>query len=60
MTTQSMARDNAGIVQVDGAGLRYRIEGHGPPCLVVGSSVCYPRVFSQRLREHLRLVFADP
>jgi len=59
MTTQSTARDNAGIVEVEGTRLRYRIEGHGPPCLVVGSSVCYPRVFSQGLREHLRLVFAD-
>jgi proline iminopeptidase len=35
------------------------MEGHGPTCLVLGSSIYYPRAFSQGLREHLRLVFAD-
>jgi proline iminopeptidase len=59
MTTQSMTHDNAGIVDVDGVRLRYRIEGQGPPCLVVGSSVCYPRVFSQGLREQVQLIFVD-
>jgi proline iminopeptidase len=48
-----------GIVEVDGARLRYVIEGEGPTVLVIGSSVYYPRVFSQGLREHLRLVFVD-
>jgi proline iminopeptidase len=59
MTTQGMAHDNAGIVDVEGAQLRYRIEGRGQPCLVVGSAIFYPRMFSQELREHLQLVFAD-
>jgi proline iminopeptidase len=59
MTMQNMAQDSTGIVEVDGAQLRYRIEGHGPPCLVIGSSVFYPRMFSQELRDHLQLVFAD-
>ena len=53
------AGDRAGTVEVEGAQLGYRIEGHGPTCLVVGSSVYYPRVFSQDLREHLQLVFVD-
>src|SRR4029453_445043 len=48
-----------GIVEVEGAQLAYRIEGHGQPCLVVGSSIYYPRVFSQDLRSHLQLVFVD-
>jgi proline iminopeptidase len=49
-----------GIVEVEGARLRYVIEGDGAPCLVIGSSVCYPRVFaSQALRERLQLVFVD-
>jgi proline iminopeptidase len=39
--------------------LGYRIEGTGPTALVIGSSVYYPRVFSQDLRKHLRLVFLD-
>jgi proline iminopeptidase len=59
MTTKTLAGDRAGIVDVDGAQLGYRIEGHGQPCLVVGSSVYYPRVFSQDLRAHLQLVFVD-
>lgn len=59
MNTQSMAHDKTGIVDVEGAQLRYRVEGSGPPCLVVGSSVLYPRVFSPELREHLQLIFID-
>jgi len=59
MTRKSIAQDAAGTVEVGGALLRYRIEGHGPPCLVIGSSVCYPRVFSPGLREHMQLIFAD-
>ena len=39
--------------------LGYRIEGTGRPAIVIGSSVYYPRVFSQDLRKHLRLVFLD-
>ena len=48
-----------GTVEVEGAQLGYRIEGHGETCLVVGSSVFYPRAFSEDLREHLQLVFVD-
>lgn len=50
---------DSGIVEVEGARLRYRIEGHGPSCLVVGDTNLYPRVFSPDLRRHLRLVFLD-
>jgi proline iminopeptidase len=48
-----------GIVEVEGARLRYVSEGRGVPVLVIGSSVYYPRMFSQELREHLQLVFVD-
>jgi len=37
----------------------YQIEGDGPTALVIGSSIYYPRLFSQNLRKHLRLVFTD-
>src|SRR5262245_25356058 len=37
MTSQTLAEDNAGILDVEGARLGYRIEGRGQPCLVVGS-----------------------
>ena len=39
--------------------LRYRIEGTGTPTMVIGSSVYYPRAFSQSLRTQLRMVFLD-
>jgi len=39
--------------------LAYSVEGDGTPALVIGSAVYYPRVFSQRLRRSLKLVFAD-
>jgi proline iminopeptidase len=58
MTTNDVTR-GAGVVEVEGARLGYRIEGHGQSCLVIGSSAYYPRVFSQELREHLQLVFVD-
>jgi proline iminopeptidase len=50
---------HAGVVDVEGARLPYRIEGHGPPCLVLGSIAYYSRCLSQALREHLELVFVD-
>ena len=59
LTAENATQAEAGIVDVAGAQLRYVIEGHGQPCLVVGSSVCYPRVFSADLRRHLQLVFVD-
>jgi hypothetical protein len=47
MTVQHMAQDSAGIVDVAGAQLRYRIEGHRHPCLVAESAIFYPPMFSQ-------------
>ncbi len=49
----------SGAIDVDGFQLRYVIEGSGIPTIVVGSSLYYPRVFSQNLRKYLRLVFMD-
>src|SRR5215472_9178925 len=59
MSKKIITPDSTGIVEVEGGSLRYRIEGQGPPCLVVGSSVCYPRVFSDGLRARLQLIFLD-
>jgi proline iminopeptidase len=39
--------------------LRYRVEGSGTPTIVIGSSVYYPRIFSENLRNYLRMVFLD-
>jgi len=49
----------SGAVTADQFRLRYRIEGTGMPALVIGSSIYYPRIFSQELRRHLRMVFLD-
>ena len=50
---------NAGHIEVDGFKLKYLTEGIGPDVLVVGSSIYYPRSFSQNLRKFLRLHFID-
>jgi proline iminopeptidase len=39
--------------------LAYSIEGDGTPALVIGSAVYYARIFSQNLRQSLKLVCAD-
>jgi len=39
--------------------IRYVIEGQGQPAIVIGSSLYYPKSFSQNLCEHLRIAFID-
>jgi proline iminopeptidase len=48
-----------GIIPAGPFELRYQIEGQGPAAIVIGPPLFYSRVFSQRLRERLRLVFLD-
>lgn len=55
----SKAQMRSGTVRVEGATLRYLIEGSGIPTLVVGSSLYYPRTFPQRLREAFCMAFVD-
>jgi proline iminopeptidase len=47
------------ILETAGFTLQYTLEGTGPSALVIGSSIYYPRTFSQNLREHLKLIFMD-
>lgn len=47
------------FIEVDGSKLRYVIKGKGKPCLVIGSSVYYPKTFSETLYKHLRMYFVD-
>lgn len=54
-----MDSNHTGIINSQGFDLGYRIEGTGPNALVIGSSIYYPRIFSDNLRKHLRLIFAD-
>ena len=51
--------NQSGDINVPGSRLHYVIEGTGRPCLVIGSSVYYPRTFSKSLRKHLKLIFVD-
>ncbi len=51
--------ENTGRIEIDGFNLKYRTEGTGPDTLVIGSSIYYPRSFSQNLRKVLRLHFID-
>ena len=48
-----------GTIEVGQFSLNYRVEGTGTPAIVIGSSVYYPRMFSEDLRSHMRLVFMD-
>ena len=49
----------SGEIKIDSSQLDYVIEGEGIPCLVIGSSVYYPRTFSKDLRKHLKMYFVD-
>lgn len=51
--------ENEGSIEIDGFKLKYRTEGSGPDVVVIGSSIYYPRSFSQNLRKFLRLHFVD-
>lgn len=53
------SQSKQGTVRVEGARLRYVIQGSGTPCLVVGSATYYPRTFSQQLRDRLELHFVE-
>jgi proline iminopeptidase len=55
----SQDHNNGGSITIDGSVLNYVVEGEGKPCLVIGSSVYYPKTFSKELRKHLRMYFVD-
>ena len=51
--------DSSGFVKVDGTKLDFIVEGKGKPCLVIGSSIYYPRTFAKLLQDHFQLCFID-
>jgi proline iminopeptidase len=59
MTNTAATVPVSGTILVDGAQLRYVVEGRGYPCLVVGSSTYYRRTFTQPLKETLCCAFTD-
>lgn len=50
---------DTGTVMLADAMLPYVVEGAGRPCLVIGSSLYYPRTFSSRFKSQLRCVYLD-
>ncbi len=58
-TIQRIKMIRTGHIEVEGFTLRYHTEGEGQDTLIIGSSVYYPRSFSQNLRKFLRLHFID-
>lgn len=60
--TDSVKSDSTiaeGYIEISGTKLNYIAEGTGIPCMVIGSSIYYPRTFSRQLRDHLRFWFID-
>jgi proline iminopeptidase len=49
---------SSGVIAVEGAQLPYAVEGEGAPCIVIGSSIYYPRTLSRELRKHLKFAFS--
>ncbi len=59
MKQQAHGEEKRGVIEVEGAKLHYLMQGSGPACLLIGSSIMYPRLFSENLRKHVRIVFLD-
>ena len=56
---KSQSDPETGYITISGTKLNYVIEGKGKPCLVIGSSIYYPRTFSKQLRDSLKFYFVD-
>jgi proline iminopeptidase len=52
-------QDSKGFIEVGGTKLNYVVEGKGISCLVIGSSIYYPRTFDKKLRDHFKFCFVD-
>mgnify|MGYP001348294564 CR=1 FL=1 len=55
----SLISISKGQILIDGTKLNYVVEGNGRPCIVIGSSIYYPRTFSDKLRKHFQFSFVD-
>ena len=55
----SLAKTERGSIQIDKSSLDFVVEGKGKDCLLIGSSIYYPRTFSAELRKHLKIHFVD-
>jgi pimeloyl-ACP methyl ester carboxylesterase len=50
---------DSGVIQSGKFNLEYRIEGSGPPAIIIGLPNYNSRVFSRNLRSHLQMIFVD-
>lgn len=50
---------SSGYIEVDGSQLNFQIKGEGRACLVIGSSVYYPKTFSGDIGKQLKMYFVD-
>ena len=51
--------DSQGAIESDGIQFNYVRQGKGDPVLVIGSSVYYPKAFSDSLKDNLEMIFVD-
>lgn len=51
--------DNQGSIELDGVQFHYVRQGQGEPLLVIGSSVYYPKAFSDSLKDNFEMIFID-
>jgi proline iminopeptidase len=51
--------DSTGYISIGETVFSYVAKGKGKPCLVIGSSIYYPKTFSKNLQAHLRMYFVD-
>jgi len=58
-SVQSANPPTEGVIRAGPFELRYQVSGRGRPTIVIGSSIYYSRIFSQALRERLRMIFLD-
>ena len=57
--TTEVKSDSQGVIESDGIQFKYVRQGKGEPLLVVGSSVYYPRAYSDSLRDNYEMIFID-
>lgn len=51
--------DTHGVIESDGIKFNYVRQGKGERLLVIGSSVYYPKAFSDSLRDNFEMIFVD-
>ena len=51
--------DTQGKFEVDGIQFNYVRQGSGEPLVVIGSSVYYPKAFSNALKDNYEMIFID-